>query len=228
MAAAAYWAVIGDIVHSRSIKDRARFQKGLESVLDEANRRFAAELLARWTVTTGDEFQALYAGPAELPDVVEFILDALQPVRVRFGIGRGGLSTELKPTAVGMDGPAFHAARLAINYAKRKGMVVVAAGPHGIDSMVTDIWNLAARVACDRTRMQRRVIALYRQLRNQYAVAEALGLTQATISVHLSRGLFFETEAVLAHVRAILSSESHVRAMLSSESDPPGAGDHRP
>ena len=39
-----YWAVIGDIVHSRALKDRAAWQRRLEAVLSEADQRFGSRL----------------------------------------------------------------------------------------------------------------------------------------------------------------------------------------
>lgn len=202
----AYWAVIGDIVRSRALKDRAAWQRRLEDVLAEADRRFAAGLAAGWTLTLGDEFQALYRAPQAIPHAVEWLQGALQPARLRFGIGVGTLATELKPRAVGMDGPVFHAARMALDHARRRGKSVTAAEPRGIMDRATDIWDLALKVAARRTAMQRRVIDSYRELRNQYRTATALGRTQGTVSQHLARALYFETEAVLAQVTAMLKA----------------------
>lgn len=206
MAGPVYWAVIGDIVHSRALKDRAAWQRRLEAVLSEADQRFGAGLAAGWTLTLGDEFQALYRAPDAIPPAIEWLLGALDPVRLRFGVGRGTLATELKPRAVGMDGPVFHAARKALDHAKRKGKSVTAAETRGIMERATDIWDLAVKVAAGRTAAQRRVIDSYRQLRNQYQAAAALGVTQGTVSAHLARALFFETEAVLDHVTALLKA----------------------
>ncbi|HEX6988880.1 MAG TPA: SatD family protein [Bacillota bacterium] len=201
-----YWAVIGDIVHSRALKDRAAWQQRLEAVLVEADQRFAAGLAAGWTLTLGDEFQALYRAPDAIPPAVEWLLGALHPARLRFGVGHGTLATELKPRAVGMDGPVFHAARLALDHAKRKGKLVTAAEPNEIMRLPTDIWDLAVKVAGGRTAAQRRVIDRYRKLRNQYRTAAALGVTQGTVSAHLARAMFFETEAVLTQVTALLKA----------------------
>lgn len=203
LATQTYWAVIGDVVHSRAIAQRHQFQKQLEAVLATANERFPKGLVARWIVTAGDEFQALYDDPWPLPEVVEYMLGELAPVRIRFGIGHGTLATELRPYALGMDGPCFHAARLALVHAKRRGKVVVVADRHEILSLVSDIWDLAAKVVATRTPAQREAIAAYRRLRNQYEVAEQLGVTQGTISSHLSRGLFLEIQNVFHHIRRL-------------------------
>lgn len=203
MARQSYWAVIADVVHSRAIVERDRFQKKLESVVTSANEEFAKGLVSRWIVTAGDEFQALYEDPSSLPEIVEYLLGEVSPVRIRMGIGHGTLATELKPYAIGMDGPCFHAARFALNLAKRQGKVVVVAEGENCLDLISDIWDLAAKVVSNRTPAQRQAIAAYRKLGNQYRVAEELGVTQGTISTHLSRGFFFETENVFAHIRRL-------------------------
>jgi hypothetical protein len=115
-------ALIGDIVESKSLERRAAFQRRLTQVLAVRNRE-AVGLASPFTITLGDEFQAVYRSADSLwADVVE-ILAALHPVRARFAIGAGALSTRLNPEqALGMDGPAFHRARAAMTMMKETGV----------------------------------------------------------------------------------------------------------
>lgn len=203
-----YWAVIGDVVRSRAIPDRRRFQRALEWALERVNAELAAELVARCAVTAGDEFQALLRTPTALPRLTLRLCEELYPQRLRFGVGYGDIVTELKPAAVGMDGPAFHAARRAVEEARagRHRVVVAVPGPRrgAVLRPATDVWDLALKVAERRSPAQVQVVRLYRRLGRQAAVAAELGIHQSVVSRHLQRALYAEVEAVLAHVSQLL------------------------
>lgn len=199
-----YWAVIGDLVRSRAITNRPAFQARLEAVLEQASHQYGGSLASEWTVTLGDEFQALFHSPAEIPFAVEHICHGLTRHGVRFGIGYGPLATALKPRAVGMDGPCFHQARAAIQAAKRLRKSVVVQPDEAAARRVTDIWNLALAVTKRRTGRQSELVELYRAEHTQSKVALRLAVTQGTVSSELSRGLFAEVTAVLEHITAML------------------------
>src|SRR2546426_294344 len=57
-----YIALIADAVASRALPPprRARLQRALRSAIPEFNRRWRTALAARFAVTLGDEFQALF------------------------------------------------------------------------------------------------------------------------------------------------------------------------
>ena len=111
-----YFAVIGDIVDSKSIKDRSGFQKKLAEVLEQINMDFSSTIAANFIITLGDEFQGLLTSPQHLLDILSRIKFRLFPVKVRFGIGAGMIETEInREMAIGADGPAYHHARSAIN-----------------------------------------------------------------------------------------------------------------
>lgn len=119
-----YVAVIGDIVNSRQVPDRARLQTIARRVLARVNRQYRAHVASRFIMTVGDEFQGLLSGTAELDQLLACIRAELNPVEVRFGIGIGNLETKLLPSAIGMDGPCFHRARSALQRAAKEGMPV--------------------------------------------------------------------------------------------------------
>jgi hypothetical protein len=110
-------ALIGDIRGSRELDDRGQVQRDLETVLAETDDALDEALAAGFVVTTGDEFQALFEAP-RVVDPMGWIAERLPELTLAYGIGFGGLDTELKPEAVGMDGPCFHRARHALNRAK--------------------------------------------------------------------------------------------------------------
>lgn len=114
--------VIGDLVASRRIAARAKFQERLQRTLAEISAANAASLASPYTLTLGDEFQAVYlAGRGVFADLCR-LRAACLPARPRLSLAVGALSTAVNPAqALGMDGPAFHAAREGIDTLKKSG-----------------------------------------------------------------------------------------------------------
>lgn len=119
-----YVVVIGDIVGSRAVADRKTLQRQLAAAVSRINRRLAkaAALLSPYTITLGDEIQAVYAHPASVVLDVVSLLGDLLPHRMRFCVAVGAIATGInKVAAIGMDGPAFHMARAGIDELKAAG-----------------------------------------------------------------------------------------------------------
>jgi len=192
-------------VRSRAIGDRAAFQSRLEAALEQANGRQAEAPASAWTVTLGDEFQALFNTPEAFPLAIERICHALVGHGVRFGVGHGLLTTPLKATAVGMDGPCFHHARSAVEAARRRRRSIVVETEAGVADRVSDVWNLALTVVRARTARQAELVEAYRAYGSQAHAAERLGVTQGTVSSELRRAHFAELQPVLAHLPAMLA-----------------------
>lgn len=113
-------AIIGDIIKSKSIPDRYKTQQDLQAVLQQINQRHHASLASHFTITLGDEFQGLFKASKGLLYTLDEISFALRPIRLRFGIGVGSLTTELDPSkSIGADGPAYWKAREAIDFAHK-------------------------------------------------------------------------------------------------------------
>jgi hypothetical protein len=115
-------AVIADIVGSKGLERRAAFQRKLANAL-AATSEDNPTLASPYTITLGDEFQAVYKSTDRLWIDIAEILAAIHPVRARFALGVGGLTTRINPTqALGMDGPPFHRARAAMTAMKTSGI----------------------------------------------------------------------------------------------------------
>ena len=118
--------VIADIVESRSIEDRDTFQRLLESVLDELNERSRSAIASPYTVTIGDEFQALHHDFSRVLSDVVYLAWRIHPVRIRVAVGHGELWTDLNESAaIGMDGPVFHRARELLDRLKAHDSTLV-------------------------------------------------------------------------------------------------------
>ncbi len=113
--------VIGDIIDSQrlSSSNRSKIQEQLSRQLETLNNE-SPKLLTPYTITLGDEFQAMYQKADRLMEDTWVILAELHPVKVRFSIGIGTIVTPInKEQTLGMDGPAFYAARAGIERLKK-------------------------------------------------------------------------------------------------------------
>lgn len=109
-------AVIGDIVHSRQAKNRGFLQQKLVNLLDLINRNYSGIIASKFGITLGDEFQGLVKKTDGLMQLMDELIFGLYPDRLRIGIGIGGMLTPVNPQiSLGADGPAYWAARDAIN-----------------------------------------------------------------------------------------------------------------
>ena len=116
-----YYAIIGDIKNSKEIDNRYEVQNKLKKILDDINLKYKADIKANFLITLGDEFQGLLNSPAFALEIVKYTQRELYPVKLRFGIGIGEISTEInQKAAIGADGPAFYAAREMINFLKNE------------------------------------------------------------------------------------------------------------
>jgi hypothetical protein len=113
-------ALIADIVHSRQLEKREEIQAQLVACLKRVNQVFRSVLASNFTITLGDEFQALFKSPLRMLQALDEITFSIYPVRIRYGIGLGEITTEINPLqSIGADGPAYWNARDAIQFVHR-------------------------------------------------------------------------------------------------------------
>jgi hypothetical protein len=119
-----YLVLIGDLIASRNSPNRKDLQNRLEAVLTKLNGR-TPRPVSPYTLTLGDEFQAVFETADNVFDDIVQILKALHPDQVRFSLGLGTITTDLNPNqALGMDGPAFYRARDGIDQLKDSGDLI--------------------------------------------------------------------------------------------------------
>lgn len=104
--------LIGDVVGSRQLADRA----GVHRLLNEALRDIAAAAVDPPAFTVGDEFQGAFTSVGLAIDAALSLRLAVAPdIDIRFGIGWGAV-TMLDEVAGIQDGPGWWAAREAIEW----------------------------------------------------------------------------------------------------------------
>lgn len=140
--------IIADIVASRAAADRRQLQEKLINELENLNSDRGDVLASPYTVTLGDEFQALYYSPSGLFSDLWRISAVLHPTRVRYSIALGKLTTPVnKKWALGMDGPVFYIARDGIEQAKELGTMFRVGGGVTSLELINDSLALISHLA---------------------------------------------------------------------------------
>lgn len=200
-------ALIGDIRGSRELDDRKEVQKEFKQVVDSLNDHISDRAIAsQFTVTTGDEFQALLTDATAAVEAAVSASDRFHPARLRFGIGQGGLDTKMNPNqAIGMDGPCFHRAREAINSAKKEQTWIRVSGwSDDLDRRINSMFDLVRCVREDWTDRQAQFALALKKKGAQKRVADHYEVSKSTVSESLSAG----------HVQEVRSAESSLAELL--------------
>lgn len=182
-------AFIGDIAGSRELSgsERAAVQERLGDLLEGINRDLADAVLADFTITVGDEFQGLLARPSALVEVTWRLRVEFPELRFWTGVGLGGLDTGLEERAVGMDGPAFHRARDALEIAHGEGLHGGVFSGFGDDDRI--LGGLARLLAWQRrgfTGAQLEAVRHVRRGTTQTAAADEIGVSRQAVSKRLA------------------------------------------
>lgn len=208
--------LIGDIIASRKIKNRASLQKQLKSVIRQLNRK-NPNLLSPYTITLGDEFQAVYAKAEHLFSDLVNILLALYPEKVRFSIGIGTIDTPInKQQAIGMDGPAFYLARKGIEQLKASGYLFIV---NGLDDEQQDIVNnslfLVSHQLC---KWKQSRLNVFQLLQQGFAVADMtkkLKLSDKAIYKSIDQGELKTVHQLFLAVEKIISESASAKKIQS-------------
>ncbi|MCG8479779.1 MAG: SatD family protein [Spirochaetales bacterium] len=200
-------AVIADIVRSRDIEQRRDFQRTLKSRLRTVSERAGASLLSPYTLTLGDEFQAVYGNFDTLFTDIVTIIATLFPVRFRFALAVGPLSTEInRNAALEMDGPAFHDARALMETLKgHDGTVIRIAAS---DSAPVELINGCLRLLSNALGGWREnTIHLFHGLVTDESVdtlTRRVGITRRGVNKHIAAHHLHDYADVLRAVRTAL------------------------
>ncbi|AUD65646.1 hypothetical protein BK011_08055 [Tenericutes bacterium MZ-XQ] len=117
-----YFALIGDIMSSKSLEERTRIQEKLENYLNILNEKYEGVMKKKLAITLGDEFQALFQKGNFLLEIIHKIELEMYPTKLRFGIGIGNIVFDhgYLDSPYKSDGEAWWNARRAIDDVKMK------------------------------------------------------------------------------------------------------------
>lgn len=185
-----YLALIGDVRESRKLQDRDEVQRRLQAACRDLNERAdSLQLVSPFTVTLGDEFQALFSGAQNIWSCLFAIETALHPVRFRFGLGVGAIDTAInREQSIGMDGPAFHRAREAVDSLKSGRGSYRVLGLASAQQLALHTLDL---VSHDRNSWNRNRIEIFNDLlkgANVASIARSLGISEQAVYKNIRHG----------------------------------------
>jgi hypothetical protein len=198
--------LVADLVASRRIVERRAVQDRLRGCLRQLNGKKREGLLSPYTITLGDEFQAVFSTPDRLFRDALAVLIALHPVGVRFSCAVGEISTAINTKeTIGMDGPAFHAARAAIDRLKKSRSLFAVGAPDGAGlTLVNQSLALVSHLIRYWPRSRKVILLGLAEDRTVTQIAKYLRVTEQAVYKSIDAGairtivpLFVEIVAVL-------------------------------
>lgn len=187
------FTLIGDLIGSREVPDRAAVQRMVGKVLGRVNDAIDTAQLLEPTV--GDEVQGGFStiGDATLATLL-IRLELAPDVDMRFGLGYGDVTVhdgDRRPLL--QDGPGWWTAREAIDKLKGKRGTFYA-GPQGDDRAPDPAFVNAFLLARDALVVtlndrQHRMLLLALRGQSQKAIAKAEGITESAVSQAFARGV---------------------------------------
>jgi hypothetical protein len=185
--------LIGDVVGSRTVADRA----GTHRALNKALRDVAAAAVDPPAFTVGDEFQGAFTRVGLAIDAALSLRLSIAPdIDVRFGIGWGGV-TMLDESAGIQDGPGWWAAREAIEWTasaqRQPGLTLVRTSLRAAAETRTDVDAINAALICrdhllgsidDRST---RIVKALLENRTKKDIAAAEGISPSAVSQRSGR-----------------------------------------
>ena len=182
--------LLGDVVESRDLEDRAGFGRALRGACEAVNREHADAVVAPATPLKGvDEVGVVLADGRAVYHVARRLLDGVHPSSIRFAVVRDEIDVGVESGRVpAMDGPAFHRADELLAAVAEAGLLFDAAlADRTLDRAIADEVNLLLRWRTDLSDRQIEYVRAYEDHGTQAAAAEHLGVTQQAVSNELRR-----------------------------------------
>lgn len=198
-----YIAIIGDIKESKKIKNRNEVQIKLNEVLEEINKIYKEDIISKFIITLGDEFQGLLCNGANTMHIISEIERRMHPVKLRFGVGIGEITTDINSEmSIGADGPGYYNARAAIEQLKsdekRKQTnpadirFEIASDNQASTTMINTILTLMTVIKESWSDRQREIIwDMLEHQDSQSDVAKRLAIKQPSVQKSLSKGKYY-------------------------------------
>ena len=222
-----YLALIADIIDSKMVQERFDLQKQLEETLQKMNGLFADYLASCFTLTLGDEFQALLKMNAPVFHIIDTLRSELSPTQLRFGIGLGEIVTAIDPLqSIGADGPAYWNARAAINLVHQKNdygntQIYFSSGNDSQDLLVNALIASGEAIRSSWRDSQEEILldllkrSVYSETFSQQDLAQSLAINPSALSKRLKsssiRVYLRGRAAALACIHSLEKGEAYER-----------------
>ena len=222
-----YLALIADVIDSKMVQERLDLQKQVEKTLQKMNELFGDYLASRFTLTLGDEFQALLKVDAPVFQIIDTLRSELNPTQLRFGIGFGEIVTAIDPLqSVGADGPAYWNARAAINFVHQKNdygntQIYFSSGKENQDFFVNALIASGEAIRSGWRDSQEEILlnllkrSVYSESFSQQDLAQSLAINPSALSKRLKSSsvrVYLRGRAgALASIQSIVKGEENER-----------------
>ena len=222
-----YLALIADVIDSKMVQERFDLQKQVEKTLQKMNELFGDYLASRFTLTLGDEFQALLEVDAPVFQIIDTLRSELTPTQLRFGIGLGEIVTSIDPLqSIGADGPAYWNARTAINLVHQKNdygntQIYFSSGKENQDFFVNALIASGEAIRSGWRGSQEEILldllkrCVYSENFSQQDLAQSLAINPSALSKRLKsssiRVYLRGRAAALASIQSLAKGEAYER-----------------
>ena len=220
-----YLALIADVIDSKMVQERLDLQKQVEKTLQKMNELFGDYLASRFTLTLGDEFQALLEVDAPVFQIIDTLRLELNPTQLRFGIGLGEIVTAIDPLqSVGADGPAYRNARGAINFVHQKNdygntQIYFSSGKENQDFFVNALIASGEAIRSSWRDSQEEILlnllkrSVYSESFSQQDLAQSLSINPSALSKRL------KSSSIRVYLRGRAAALASIQSTVKGEED---------
>ena len=220
-----YLALIADVIDSKMVQERFDLQKQVEKTLQKMNELFGDYLASRFTLTLGDEFQALLKVDAPIFQIIDTLRSELTPTQLRFGIGLGEIVTAIDPLqSVGADGPAYWNARAAINFVHQKNdygntQIYFSSGKENQDFFVNALIASGEAIRSGWRDSQEEILlnllkrSVYSESFSQQDLAQSLSINPSALSKRL------KSSSIRVYLRGRAAALASIQSTVKGEED---------
>ena len=218
-----YLALIADVIDSKMVQERFNLQKQLEKTLRKMNELFGDYLASCFTLTLGDEFQALLKVDAPVFQIIDTLRSELSPTQLRFGIGLGEIATAIDPLqSIGADGPAYWNARAAINLVHQKNdygntQIYFSSGNDSKDLLVNALIASGEAIRSGWRGSQEEILLdllkrfVYSENFSQQDLAQSLDINPSALSKRL------KSSSIRVYLRGRAAAHASIQALVKGE-----------
>lgn len=220
-----YLALIADVIDSKIVQERFDLQKQVEKTLQKMNELFGDYMVSRFTLTLGDEFQALLKVDAPIFQIIDTLRSELTPTQLRFGIGLGEIVTAIDPLqSVGADGPAYWNARAAINFVHQKNdygntQIYFSSGKENQDFFVNALIASGEAIRSGWRDSQEEILlnllkrSVYSESFSQQDLAQSLSINPSALSKRL------KSSSIRVYLRGRAAALASIQSTVKGEED---------
>lgn len=205
------YVLLGDVISSRQIIDREKFQDKFEETLKKINVEYVDDIFADFKILKGiDEIGSVLSNISNVYKMMDEILEQLHPNLIRFVLIFDYIDAGMESLDISkMDGPAFHKASDTMNTLKKsKLMFEMCVGDNMIDAAIAGQINLILLTKKNWSLKQHQIVREYKSINNQDDVAIKLGITQQAVSKTLNKVMWKEMILIEKKLNYIIDNYS--------------------